>query len=88
MKKSKKKTVKKKPKKKVVMKKTIREKPKKRQIEVLPGTFMLTSMFGLIITLIYTSSGRIPLDYGIAFSIVFLIMFFASIKSITPSKDI
>jgi len=88
MKKSKKKTVKKKTKKKVVMKKTIKEKPKKRQIDPLPGTFMLTSMFGLIITLVYTNSKRIPLDYGVAFSIVFLIMFLASIKSITLSKDI
>ena len=88
MKKSKKKAVKKKSEKKVAMKKIIKEKPKKRQIDPLPGTFMLTSMFGLIITLIYTSSGRIPIDYGVAFSIVFLIMFIASLKSITPSKNI
>ena len=56
-----------------------------KTIDALPGTFMLTGMFGLIITLIYTSSGRIPLDYGVAFSIVFLIMFLASLKSIMPS---
>ena len=56
-----------------------------KTIDTLPGTFMLTGMFGLIITLIYTSSGRIPLDYGVAFSIVFLIMFLASLKSIMPS---
>ena len=59
-----------------------------KTIDALPGTFMLTGMFGLIITLIYTSSGRIPLDYGVAFCIVFLIMFLASLKSITPSKKI
>ena len=88
MKKTKKKAVNKKPKKKVAMKKTVMEKPKKRQIEALPGTFMLLGMFGLIITLIYTSSGRIPLDYGVAFSIVFLIIFLASIKSITPPRKI
>ena len=56
-----------------------------KTIDTLPGTFMLTGMFGLIITLIYTSSGRIPLDYGVAFSIVVLIMFLASLKSIMPS---
>ena len=76
---------KRKAKKKVVIKKTIMEKPKKKQIEALPGTFMLISMFGLIITLIYTSSKRIPIDYGVAFCIVFLIMFLASLKSIMPS---
>ena len=85
MKKAKKKTVKKKPNKKIVKKKTIMEKPKKRQIEALPGTFMLTGMFGFIITIIYTSSGKIPLEYGVAFCIVFLIMLLASLKSIMPS---
>ncbi len=64
------------------MKKT----PKK--VDVLPGTFMLTGMFGFIITAIYTNSGKIPLDYGVAFCIVFLIMLIASLKSIMPSGKI
>lgn len=56
-----------------------------KTVDALPGTFMLTGMFGFIITAIYTSSGKIPLDYGVAFCIVFLIMFLASLKSIMPS---
>ncbi len=60
-------------------KKIVKEKLKERQVEALPGTFMLTGMFGFIITVIYTNSGKIPLDYGVAFCIVFLIMFLASI---------
>ena len=71
--------------KKKVKKKIIMEKPKKRQVEALPGTFMLTGMFGFIITVIYTISEKIPLDYGVAFCIVFLIMLLASLKSIMPS---
>ena len=55
-----------------------------KTVDTLPGTFMLTGMFGFIITAIYTSSGKIPLDYGVAFCIVFLIMFLASLKSIMP----
>ena len=64
------------------MKKT----PKK--VDVLPGTFMLTGMFGFVITIIYTTSGRIPLDYGVAFCIVFLIMLIVSLRSIMPSQKI
>ena len=74
--------------KKKVKKKIIMEKPKKRQVEALPGTFMLTGMFGFIITVIYTISEKIPLDYGVAFCIVFLIMLLASLKSIMPSGKI
>ncbi|MBA3064606.1 hypothetical protein FP803_04170 [Candidatus Woesearchaeota archaeon] len=59
-----------------------------KTIDALPGTFMLTGMFGFIITAIYTSSGKIPLDYGVAFCIVFLIMLLASLKSIMPSGKI
>ena len=64
------------------MKKT----PKK--VDVLPGTFMLTGMFGFVITAIYTNSGKIPLNYGVAFCIVFLIMLLASLRSIMPSRKI
>jgi len=69
-------------------KRVVKEKLKERQVEALPGTFMLTGMFGFVITAIYTHSGKIPLDYGVAFSIVFLIMLLASLKSIMPSGKI
>jgi len=59
-----------------------------KTVDTLPGTFMLTGIFGLVITAIYTSSGKIPLDYGVAFCIVFLIMLLASLKSIMPSGKI
>ena len=59
-----------------------------KTVDALPGTFMLTGMFGFIITAIYTSSGKTPLDYGVAFCIVFLIMLLASLKSIMPSGKI
>lgn len=59
-----------------------------KKVDVLPGTFMLTGMFGFVITAIYTNSGKIPLDYGVAFCIVFLIMLLASLRSIMPSGKI
>ena len=59
-----------------------------KTVDPLSGTFMLTGMFGFIITAIYTSSGKIPMDYGVAFCIVFLIMLLASLKSIMPSGKI
>ena len=59
-----------------------------KKVDVLPGTFMLTGMFGFVITAIYTNSGKIPLNYGVAFCIVFLIMLLASLKSIMPSGKI
>ena len=59
-----------------------------KTVDALPGTFMLTGIFGFIITVFYTSSGKIPLDYGVAFCIVFLIMLLASLKSIMPSGKI
>jgi len=59
-----------------------------KKVDVLPGTFMLTGMFGFVITIIYTTSGRIPLDYGVAFCIVFLIMLIVSLRSIMPSQKI
>jgi len=51
----------------------------------LPASFMLTAMLGLIITTVYTTYNKIGLSWGIAFDIVFGLMFFASILSITPS---
>lgn len=59
-------------------------KPKGIRIEPLPATFTLTSILGLIITTVFTASGRVPLSWGVAFDLVFAIMFIASVVSITP----
>lgn len=53
-------------------------------VEPLPATFTLTSILGLIITTIFTASGRIPLAWGVSFDVVFAIMLLASMVSITP----
>ena len=53
-------------------------------IEPLPATFTLISLVGLTITTVFTMSGRVPLDWGMAFDVVFAIMFLASMVSITP----
>ncbi len=53
-------------------------------IEPLPATFSLVGMLGFIITTIFTVSGRVPLSWGVAFDIVFALMFIASMISITP----
>jgi hypothetical protein len=44
----------------------------------LKSSFMLAAILGLIITTIYTVSGRISTDWGVALGIVFACMFFAS----------
>lgn len=53
-------------------------------IEPLPATFSLIGMLGFIITTVFTVSGRVPLSWGVAFDIVFALMFIASMISITP----
>ena len=50
----------------------------------LPTGFMIFGIIGFVITYIYTSSGIIPLDWGIAMGIVFLIIIGASIRSLLP----
>ena len=55
-----------------------------KHMSPLPASFMLTSIIGGLITLIYTVYGKIPTDWGISFGIIFAIMFMASIVSITP----
>jgi outer membrane biosynthesis protein TonB len=47
----------------------------------LKSSFMLAAILGLIITTIYTVSGRISTDWGVALGIVFACMFFASLIS-------
>ncbi|MBI2144931.1 hypothetical protein HYU18_01270 [Candidatus Woesearchaeota archaeon] len=54
------------------------------RIEPLPATFTLIAIFGLILTTVFTASGRIPLSWGAAFDLVFALMFIASMISITP----
>lgn len=57
----------------------------KYKMAPLPGSFMLFGMIGFIAVAIYTWSGRIAIDWGIAFGTVFFIMFVSSVVSITPS---
>lgn len=47
----------------------------------LKSSFMLAAILGLIITTIYTYSGRISSDWGIALGVVFACMFIASMIS-------
>lgn len=54
------------------------------RMEPLPATFTLISILGLIITTVFTVSGRIELSWGVAFDLVFALMFIASMMSITP----
>ena len=58
--------------------------PSSFRIEPLPATFSLIGMLGFIITTVFTVSGRVPLSWGVAFDIVFALMFTASMISITP----
>ncbi len=51
-------------------------------VEPLPGTMMVTGIVGLVISVIYTSGGRIPLDFGVSFIIIFAIILFASLRSL------
>ncbi len=62
----------------------------------LPGTFLIFSIVGLFVSVIYTMSGRfnewfvwsggptMGYTWGAAFIIVFLLMFISAVISITP----
>lgn len=67
-------------------KKVVAERVKRYKVAPLPGTFMLTGMIGLIVCAIYTLSGRLDMTWGITFSLIFALMFFASLLSMTPSR--
>ena len=54
------------------------------RMEPLPATFTLISILGLIITTVFTVSGRIDASWGVSFDLVFGLMFIASMMSITP----
>ncbi|MBI2548765.1 hypothetical protein HYW21_05435 [Candidatus Woesearchaeota archaeon] len=47
----------------------------------LSGSFMLIAMFGFIISAFFTAYGTISPSFGFSFSLVFLLMFIASIIS-------
>lgn len=49
----------------------------------LPGSFMVLSMLGFIISLVYVNSGRLDKSFGVSFALVFAMMFIASILSMT-----
>ena len=51
----------------------------------LSGGFMLTSMLGFLVVTVYTFYGRLPATWGFTFDLIFVIMFIASVLSITPS---
>ncbi len=53
----------------------------------LPRTFMLASMLGLLISGVYTVSGRLDPTWGFTFMLISGIMFIASMLSITPTEE-
>ncbi len=67
-------------------KKVVSEDVRKRMVVPLPGTFMLTGIVGFLVCFIYTMSGRLDMNWGISFSFVFALMFFASLISMTPPR--
>ena len=72
--------------------------PEKWERVPLSGTFMIISIIGIIISAQYTFSGTMNnifsflgpnagYSFGAAFLLVFILMFIASVASITPSFD-
>jgi len=57
----------------------------KYELVPLSGGFMLTGMLGFTVVTVYTLYGRIPAAWGFAFDLVFLMMFIASVVSVTPT---
>ncbi len=49
----------------------------------LPGSFTVLSMLGFIVSAIYVNSGRLDASFGVAFMIVFGLMFIAALLSMT-----
>ena len=56
-------------------------------IRPVSAGFTITAVLGTILVIIYTSSGRIALSWGVAFGSAFLIMFIASLFSLMPLKS-
>lgn len=51
----------------------------------LPGTFMITAMVGLIISIMYIM--KLDLTWGFTFTLVFLLMFIASMVSLSKAAS-
>lgn len=51
----------------------------------LPGSFMIVSIIGFVISSVYTASGDFDLTWGITFMLVFGCMFTASLISMTKA---
>lgn len=71
---------------------------KKEEKVPLPGTFMIISIVGFLISLTYTISGQFSdwfmfmgentgNSFGFVFTLVFLLMFISAVISMTPSFD-
>jgi len=67
------------------MKKRVVKRRIRFQTVPLSGTFMITSILGFLIVTIYTTYGRINLTWGFTLDLIFVIMFIASVISITPT---
>ena len=60
---------------------------KKLHVQMIPlsGGFMLTSMLGFLVVSIYMGYGRLNPTWGFTLDLIFIIMFVASVVSITPT---
>ena len=62
---------------------------KKRKVRYqtvpLSGAFMITSILGFLVVTVYTLYEKISLTWGFTFDLIFVIMFVASVASITPT---
>ncbi len=69
------------------LKKEVKVKKRRIRYQIVPlsGAFMLTSMLGFLVVTVYTIYGRMDLTWGFTLDLIFIIMFIASILSITPS---
>jgi len=68
------------------MKMAVNKKVKYR-VAPLSGAFMLTSMLGFLITTVYIVYEKISLPIGFSFDLIFVLMFIASIISMTPRYE-
>ncbi len=53
------------------------------KVAPLKSSFMLVSMLGFMITIVYTAYGRLDATWGFTLGFVFALMFIASIISMT-----
>ena len=55
------------------------------KVAPLKSSFMLASMLGFMISVVYTAYGRISTDWGFTLGFVFVLMFIASMISMTKA---